>query len=91
MKREILFRNFYAHRFVIVSTDSSLSNCFAANFHTPEEFFLGEKVAPFNWGSVDPAEVLKKGEEDKEKLEKQAFHSEVKETHIKHRSHNSSD
>lgn len=36
---------------------------FAANigidFATPEEFFLGEKPAPFNWGSPDPLKYLK--------------------------------
>jgi bifunctional polynucleotide phosphatase/kinase len=34
---------------------------FAANlgvpFYTPEEFFLGEAPAPFDWGSVDPSTV----------------------------------
>ncbi|CAH1776161.1 unnamed protein product [Owenia fusiformis] len=35
---------------------------FAANvgidFHTPEEFFLGEEPAPFKWQSLDPAKYL---------------------------------
>lgn len=29
-------------------------------FHTPEEFFLSHKKAKFEWGSVDPEEILKK-------------------------------
>ncbi|GFO18904.1 polynucleotide kinase 3'-phosphatase [Plakobranchus ocellatus] len=36
---------------------------FAANigvkFATPEEFFLGEAPAPFEWGSLDPCQFLK--------------------------------
>lgn len=30
-----------------------------SDFATPEEFFLGEKPAPFNWGSPDPLKYLK--------------------------------
>ena len=30
-----------------------------SDFKTPEEFFLGEKPAPFEWRAVDPSEVLK--------------------------------
>jgi bifunctional polynucleotide phosphatase/kinase len=29
------------------------------DFATPEEFFLGEKPAPFEWGSPDPNQYLK--------------------------------
>lgn len=36
---------------------------FAANiglpFHTPDEFFLGESPASFDWGSPNPAQWLK--------------------------------
>ena len=30
-----------------------------SDFKTPEEFFLGEKPASFEWRAVDPSEVLK--------------------------------
>lgn len=33
---------------------------FSIEFHTPEEFFLNQKVAAFEWRSIDPLEVLKK-------------------------------
>lgn len=33
---------------------------FSKEFHTPEEFFLNQKVAEFEWRSIDPIEVLKK-------------------------------
>lgn len=33
---------------------------FSIEFHTPEEFFLSQKVAAFEWRSIDPLEVLKK-------------------------------
>ena len=29
-----------------------------SDFKTPEEYFLGEKPAPFEWGAVDPSNVL---------------------------------
>ena len=29
-------------------------------FYTPEEYFLKQKPATFEWGSIDPSEVLKK-------------------------------
>ena len=28
-------------------------------FHTPEEFFFSEKLAPFEWGSINPNDILK--------------------------------
>ena len=30
-----------------------------ADFKTPEEYFLGEKPAKFEWGSMNPTEFLK--------------------------------
>ncbi|CAF0732418.1 unnamed protein product [Brachionus calyciflorus] len=54
---------------------------FAANinlkFYTPEEFFLKHKAVKFEWGSVDPLEVLKKHE--KCESDEKEYHSDEQE------------
>ncbi|RNA23553.1 bifunctional polynucleotide phosphatase kinase-like [Brachionus plicatilis] len=53
---------------------------FAANcnlkFYTPEEFFLNHRPVKFEWGSVDPLEVIKKYKNSKQDKE---YHSTVQE------------
>ncbi|KAL5017466.1 hypothetical protein ScPMuIL_007055 [Solemya velum] len=39
-------------------SDRMFATNIGIDFHTPEEFFLGEKEAPFTWGSVDPQKVI---------------------------------
>ena len=53
----------------------SLYLIFYKEFHTPEEYFMGYKVASFEWGSIDPNEVIKK-HESKTKSSSQ-YHSSV--------------
>ena len=54
---------------------------FAANlgvrFYTPEEFFLGESPAPYEWSAPNPAEFLNKTAKEAQPLSK--LHSEVSE------------
>ena len=33
-------------------------------FHTPEEYFLNEAPAPFDWRAIDPTDFLMKNPED---------------------------
>lgn len=33
---------------------------FQKEFYTPEEFFLNHKAVKYEWGSIDPNEILKK-------------------------------
>ena len=42
-------------------------------FQTPEEFFLDEKPAKFDWGSIDPVEYLKQDVS----VAGKSYHSEV--------------
>jgi len=55
---------------------------FAANigvkFHTPEELFLEEKPVEFEWGTIDPAELLKNAKA----VENTKFHSDKQEVVI---------
>ena len=48
---------------------------FKIEFYTPEEFFLGHKPVKFEWGSIDPLEVLKKHEN--KPTETKTYHSTV--------------
>ena len=43
---------------------------------TPEEFFLKQKKVSFDWGSIDPSEVLKKFDKNVDKKEKE-YHAKV--------------
>lgn len=45
------------------------------DFKTPEEYFLGEAPAPFQWGSVDPDKVL--SDPPKSTPKKQEYHAKV--------------
>jgi hypothetical protein len=48
---------------------------FKIEFNTPEEFFLGHKPVKFEWGSIDPLEILKKHEN--KPAETKTYHSTV--------------
>lgn len=39
-------------------SDRKFAHNIGLPFHTPEEFFLGEAAAPFEWGTIDPKVVL---------------------------------
>jgi len=39
-------------------SDRKFAHNIGLPFHTPEEFFLGEPAAPFDWGTIDPKSVL---------------------------------
>nr|XP_054763996.1 bifunctional polynucleotide phosphatase/kinase-like [Lytechinus pictus] len=43
-------------------SDRMFAHNIGIQFHTPEEFFLGEKAAPFEWHSCDPVKALEEGE-----------------------------
>ncbi|XP_791366.2 bifunctional polynucleotide phosphatase/kinase [Strongylocentrotus purpuratus] len=43
-------------------SDRMFAHNVGVQFYTPEEFFLGEKPAPFEWHSCDPVQALKDGE-----------------------------
>ena len=43
-------------------------------FQTPEEFFKGEKAAPFKWGSLNPTEFVKTCPKDTDDT---VYHSKV--------------
>lgn len=40
---------------------------FTTEFYTPEEFFLGESAAKFEWGSIDPVKFLMSAPKTKSK------------------------
>lgn len=44
------------------------------DFHTPEEYFLKHKVAPFEWRSINPNDVLKSAKKSSDKKE---YHKKV--------------
>lgn len=52
---------------------------FVLEFYTPEEFFLGHKPVKFDWGSVDPLEIIKKHQNLKQQKE---YHSTVKKNYF---------
>lgn len=39
-------------------SDRKFAHNIGLPFHTPDEFFLGEQAAPFEWGTIDPKAVL---------------------------------
>ena len=50
--------------------------CFV-EFQTPEEFFLGEAPAKFNWLTVDPSSIMAKAGA----TAKKEYHSKVRKAH----------
>ncbi|KAK6179358.1 hypothetical protein SNE40_011740 [Patella caerulea] len=46
-------------------------------FYTPEEYFLGEKAAPFEWRSLNPIDYLKKNPASNDKEEYKSKNQEV--------------
>ncbi len=44
-----------------------------ADFKTPEEFFLREAPAPFEWGAADPSKVLQSAPKPSD----ETYHSDV--------------
>jgi hypothetical protein len=45
-------------------------------FYTPEEYFLEHNPAPFEWGSINPLEILKKFD-DNTKNKQNKYHKTV--------------
>jgi len=59
-------------------TDRMFAHNCGLNFLTPEEFFLNQKKVSFDWGSIDPSEVLKTFKNiDKKEKEYHAKHKEI--------------
>ncbi len=64
-------RNSSTNWIVVSDRDETFCN---ADFKTPEEFFLEEDPAPFQWGAVDPKEVLTNAD----KGDADSYHSSVR-------------
>ena len=45
-------------------------------FYTPEEYFLKHKPVKFEWGSIDPSEILKKSGSKSSQIKE--YHSNVR-------------